>query len=161
MARGKKKQYEDKGIEKKEKNTGTRRRSCIATQKVCHVKREEYEIDLYGHCCYHGSKPAMTETDMLVGYNDVDGLKQNPCNDQPKKYTYKGENEAIAGNLANGSCFQYRLYQSWNRGSEYHEWYQNDKYQEHTKGHKILLNDVSWERMVNDIEVVLNRYEEA
>src|SRR5258708_15125268 len=103
---GSKQQNDGEVVEEKQED---HRETCgpgIAAQKVCHIEWEEYEIGLYGHCCYQRSKPAMADTDVLIGDDQVDRLKQYPRDNHRSNNTDQAVNEALAGHPAYERCPQ-------------------------------------------------------
>ena len=121
-----------------------------------HIEREEIEIDFYGYRRYHCSTPAITETDVLIRYDNKDGLKQDPCNEQSGEYANCGKDEAIVWNLADRSGFEDRLHESREGGSKDHQRYENDKQEKHSESHNILRYNVSRTCMVNEIKIVFD-----
>src|SRR5437588_11829338 len=81
-------------VEEKQQDDREPHLSRIVAQKVGHIEREEIEIDGESDCRYHRSEPAIAKTDVLVGYDDVNSLKQDPGNDQTGQDANDGKEES-------------------------------------------------------------------
>src|SRR5436305_11601668 len=73
---------------------------CKDAEKMCYKKRKEGEINFHEHRCYDGTKPAITEADLLVRNNHIDDLKEHIPGDQTAKKTTQPEDEAASRDLA-------------------------------------------------------------
>ena len=130
-------------------------------QKVGYIEREEIEIDGEGDRRYHRSQPAIAKTDVLVGNDDVNGLKQDPGNDQTGQDANDGKDEAIAWNLIEWRGLQNGLHKRRDRGCKDHQRDENDEEQKHNQRHNVLGNDGSLARMVNERKIAFDGNEKT
>src|SRR5947209_2183185 len=52
----------------------------VAHQKVADVEWEKQHVQLEQCCRYHCSRPTIAKANVFIGYDDVDGLEQDPRN---------------------------------------------------------------------------------
>src|SRR6266436_4139271 len=132
----------------------------VAHQKVGDVEWEKQQVQLEQYCRYHGSKPTIAKANVLIGYDDVDGLEQDPRNTQRDEDTEQAKEEATARELVDDGVPEYDLEQGGNRGSKHHGGRQNDEYQEHDDGHDVLLDNGARAGVIDNIKIPLHAHEE-
>src|SRR5258708_18938465 len=97
---------------------------------------------------------------MLIRYDDVDGLEQDPRNTQRDKGTEHAKEEATARELVDDGVLEYDLEQGGNRGNKQHGCRQNDEYQEHDESHDVLLENGARAGVIDNIKIPLHAHEE-
>src|SRR3954464_1181911 len=67
--------------EKQEDHQQACRASCligIAHQKMADIEWKKQHVQLEQYCRYHCSRPTIAKAYALIGYDEVDGLEQDP-----------------------------------------------------------------------------------
>src|SRR5258708_3219853 len=132
----------------------------VAYQKVGDVEGEKQQVQLEQYRRCDCSQPTITKANALIGYDDVDGLEQDPRNTQRDETTEQAKEEGTARKLVDEGVLEGDLEQGGNRGRKHHGRRQDDKEQKHNDRHDVLLDNSARAGVIDNIKIPLHAHEE-